>query len=80
MKFIIDVDEQYYKDLKKITPYVCSEAITAIQKGTPLPKGYGRLIDGSKLEQFTQLPNMTLELLAIDIFESPTIIEADKGE
>ena len=84
MKLIIDIDEKIYGDLRNrgltgmLTSKECECMNEAIYNGIPLPKSHGRLIDGSKLEQFTQLPDMTFELLAIDIFEAPTIIEADK--
>ena len=82
MKLIIDIDEQYYKDLKKITPYVCSEAITAIQKGTPLPEGHGRLVDADKIkfnsDDFFDCGDA--EIAEEVVNEAPTIIETDKEE
>ena len=89
MKLIIDISDKTYEIIKDMVYFYnpqrsgrgeTKEIITAIKQGIPLPKSHGRLIDGSKLEQFTQLPDMTFELLAIDIFEAPTIIEADKGD
>lgn len=52
MKLIIDIDEQYYKDLKKITPYVCSEAITAIRCGTPLEEELDKIRKEIKKKAF----------------------------
>lgn len=80
MRIVIDIPEETYKNTcdEKMLPPDVKNVVEAIKNGTPLRKGHGRLIDGSKLEQFVQLPDMDFNLLAIDIFEAPTIIEADE--
>ena len=45
----------------------------AIQKGTPLPKGHGRLIDGDRLVRVDHI------ILESTVDNAPTIIEADKN-
>lgn len=58
--------------------------IDAIKKGTPLPKGHGRLIDVDKLEprdispEAWYSPMWGFEL--VDIEDAPTIIEADSED
>jgi hypothetical protein len=57
-----------------------SMAMLAIQNGTPLPKGHGRLIDkdalGEKLHRYTEAPYQ----YALTVFnESPIIINADRS-
>ena len=52
-----------------------------VRRGTPLPKGHGRLIDadalGEKLHRYTEAPYQ----YALTVFnKTPTIIEADKAE
>ena len=61
--------------------------IDAIKKGTPLPKGHGRLIDADKLKhRYIASQGDTVDdkawITAIrrSINEAPTIIEADTTE
>lgn len=51
MKLIIDIPEEIYK-ASQIIKYEDTILIPleVIAKGTPLPKGHGRLIDADKLE------------------------------
>ena len=80
IELVIKISEETYEYWKEHKyEYVLAEAIA---KGTPLPKGHGRLIedtfttvtdireDGS---EFTYVPYGEIE-------NAPTIIEADKGE
>ena len=59
MQIVIDIPEEMYKRLAKAPRIATFEEcvkdrkmfVTAIQNGTPLPKGHGRLIDADKLHQ-----------------------------
>jgi len=50
----------------------------AIKKGTPLPKGYGRLIDADEIQFENTEFDYCIAFDAID--EAEPIIEADKAE
>ncbi len=61
----------------------------AIRKGTPLPKGHGRLIDANSMYQIVRpieprdaewgMTALTAKRIVQDIFDrAPTIVEADK--
>lgn len=53
--------------------------IQAVQLGTPLPKGHGRLIDADELYNSLEFPNQQFAKAFKDILnDAPTIIEADK--
>lgn len=80
MQIVIDIPEDYYKVLKSIPDWQASADTLLIQNGTPLPKGHGRLIDA---DAFVWRSNYCYartgyELMAIDIEDEATIIEADK--
>lgn len=78
MRIIIDISKKQYeiiKELVKNQNSVCPEADSAekiILKGTPLPKGHGRIIDESQVTGTFIWDNGYIECYA------PTIIEADK--
>lgn len=91
MKLIIDIDE----DLKSaiyncglfLSPTDKITLINAINNGTPLPKGHGRLIDESKIRTINHyhtekclVGNFYHDLMFDVETDAPTIIEADKGE
>ena len=83
MKLIIDIPEevkQTFDNAKNEDLYgnyydYNSLIGKAIQNGTPLPKGHGRIIDESKIA-------IIIETEDGDDFitDAPTIIEADKAE
>ena len=78
MQIVIDIDERRFKDILRISTVQLKGRTPTLEqviaKGTPLPKGHGRLIDAD-----------ALPLNAIDdanygsnyIRIAPTIIEAD---
>lgn len=78
MKLIIDIHEKDYQSIKN--GQIPFSVIDAIIKGTPLPKGHGRLIDADDIalidEQFYTRSDYVVAESAID--DAPTIIEADK--
>lgn len=65
MQIVIEIADNKYQWIKDNPLTYDNEYCEAIRKGTPLPKGHGRLIDADDL----------LDNTCID--EIPTIIEAD---
>lgn len=89
MQIVIDIDEKLYYRIKSYDVKVVDNIpmASAINNGTPLPKGHGRLIDADKLCQTpidgTDIPSDGLCLMVYDLGEienAPTIIGADKAE
>lgn len=84
MKLIIDIPQGLKIDFENEnwTALTCMEMKNALMKGTPLPKGHGRLIDADALKKIIQendVLNMTgFNVRLCDINNTPTIIEADK--
>lgn len=91
MQIVIDVTEEYYNVIKAIPDRQCTADMLIIKRGTPLPKGHGRLIDEDALE----IRNITMPygydwecgentytdmeiVRADDIWNAQTIIEADR--
>ena len=70
MKLVIDIDEDYYEIVKHEVEANGGHFLpfALIAKGTPLPKGHGRIIDESKIEDYPKAST-----------DAPTIIEADGG-
>ena len=78
MQIVIDIDENVFtrlfdngiEDYEIAKDDLCAIAKT-IRKGTPLPKGHGRLIDADKFisEHFGEIARL--------VDDAPTIIEAD---
>ena len=92
MHIVIEISEEDYKEVRKDTYSGTSfenRVFSAIDNGTPLPKGHGRLIDADSLikaieEKAKRLSNAdTINGLygaVALIFDEQTIIEADKTE
>ena len=92
MQIVIDIPEEEYNECKMQVGLMKQEGIiieslnTALRifvaNGTPLPKGHGRLIDADVLMEKSVLVNTDedcyLYVMADDIADAPTIIEADK--
>ena len=60
MKIVIDIDEDLYTRLfdNGVDNYDnAADIAKAIRKGTPLPKGYGRLIDADALIKWLKIYN-----------------------
>jgi len=73
MKIVIDIEEKQFRDIQRIAEvqfeskfFKTAEQIIA--KGTPLPKGHGRLIYAKDVGEYLTLADV------------PTIIEADRAE
>lgn len=84
MELVIDIPEEIYsyvntqwRDIPKNDSPI-SIMCNAIIDGTPLPKGYGRLIDAERYR------NEMFNSRDFDFFKTldmqPTIIESDKSE
>lgn len=101
MQIVIDIPEEMYQEIKEIFKVISGSRrserfdyilFDAVNAGTPLPKGHGRLIDASELAKSvcTWLkPTVLDETMLVDIAEvgvgvideieeQPTVIEADK--
>ncbi len=90
MQIVIEIPDKRYKDIQRIASvqledryYQTVEQIIA--RGTPLPKGHGRLIDADELYLDIQTDEEMrlgehLEWVKNRFDNAPTIIEADKEE
>jgi hypothetical protein len=80
MKVVIDIDENLYIRLFDNGVDNYDDAVDmakAIRKGTPLPKGHGRLVDADALYDQFEYADYDFEKT---MEYAPTIIEADKAE
>lgn len=82
MELVINIDDKIYEEIKNRNN-ICSiyiphayASIYAIENGTPLPKGHGRLIDADALNR-KDVNCANVPMNFIDI--ASTIIEADKS-
>ena len=84
MQIVIDIDDDLYTRLfdNGVDNYDDAEDMaTAIRKGTPLPKGHGRLIDADDLiQELSVVSSRPIKSQLYILREAPTIIEADKAE
>jgi hypothetical protein len=85
MKIVIDIPENIIESAKSSPnyyPIYCFEMIwKAIVNRTPLPKGHGRLIDADAyVRNVVKMPRINTKTIGLALQETPTIIEADKGE
>lgn len=99
MQVVIKIDEARFRDIQRIAEVQLNRRTDTVEqliaKGTPLPKGHGRLIDASKLkaelecgiragnyeEGYEKYPHINSMDDCIDAVEyADTIIEADKAE
>ena len=98
IELVIKLPEEMYKwvnDVNKFfDDYGISDFIDLVEKGTPLPKGHGDLIDkdhmiarleaaskfygGENADAFDERFSYGLKEAAIKVAEEPTIIEANK--
>ena len=63
------------------TEYVCDELMKAVDNGTVLPKGHGRLIDADSMKRIDAIQRgdfNNIESIRAWIDIMPTVIEADK--
>lgn len=82
IQIVIDIPEHIYEAAKEMQ-VICGGGrlsgktylqilINSVQKGTPLPKGHGRLIDADDIDNHI--------IGHVDTRSCPTIIEADRGK
>ena len=77
MQIVIDIDENLYTRLFDNGVDNYDDAVDmakAIRKGTPLPKGHGRLFDER------DIVNGNYDIIGHKIYELEPIIKADKAE
>ena len=79
MQTVIDIDDNLYTrlfDNGEIDAVDMLKVCIAVRKGVVIPKGHGRLIDANEV---IKIANKTKDLHGA-IWNTPTIIEADKTE
>lgn len=84
MKVIIDIPEEEYNIIKvSNAPMAWAEHLIA--NGTPLPRGYGKLIDADAFQRYCfnkyfdkRLSAEGLAIINMFLAVQPTIIEADQ--
>ena len=87
MKIVIDISEHdklivdEMANGEVLPDMTESNVVKAIQNGTPLPKGHGKLIDlDVYVRNVIKMPRINTKTIGLALQETPTIIEADKGE
>ena len=88
MQIVINIDNEDYDDItltgeNTINLGVLLNLREAVRKGTPLPKGHGRLIDADAFFKSASIKFYTTNLFShiiSTIDNAPTVIEADKEE
>lgn len=74
MQIVIDIPQGLKDDFEneRWTALTCAMMKDALEEGTVLPKGHGRLIDADELESRMKIGYCIVR-------DAPTIIEADKA-
>lgn len=92
MKIVIELSDETYKDIKEengiyginngLSARITGKVVGAIQSGTPLPKGHGRLIDADRFINDFACHGHIDDDMSVGYFRTvtPTIIDADKSE
>jgi hypothetical protein len=93
MQIVIDIDEEDFEIMKHnisvdnpLCPLSQKEMVSKIANGTPLPKRHGDLKDVDKLKRafvhWSKVVQGDLLLMLIEqaLYNSPTIIEADRSK
>lgn len=82
MKIVIDIDENIYTrlfDNCKNNLYDMRAVCYAVRKGTIVPSGHGRLIDGDELLEAAWRTRLDSRERISELIESmPTIVSIDK--
>lgn len=90
MEILIDIPEHQYNNIMTISSVnlgrslykgVIMSAVRAIQKGTVLPKGHGRLVDADEIDNniydLTRSMDLNYGQISEVVDTAPTIIEKD---
>ena len=81
MQIVIDIPEDVYVARKygDISPWITGTILDAVEQGTPLPKGHGRLIDADALvEKYGSKVDFVNGRIGNEYINAPTVLEADK--
>ena len=88
MQIVIDIPDEIYK--KYIDEFIgTTDVLHAVRKGKPLPKHHGDLVDRDAIEvlrignikrEYDKGFDAGVSCMVNRILETPTILEADKGE
>ena len=84
IELVIKIPEEvieYIKTNDCLSVIYNDEVAKAIKKGTPLPKGHGRLIDADSMKRIDAIQRgdfNSIESIRAWIDIMPTVIEADK--
>ena len=78
MQIVIEIPEEAYKLLKNegVDWLGAEHILNAVAKGTPLPKGHGRLIDANTVDKSVKDPYQN-RVVMYWVNNAKTIIEAD---
>lgn len=92
IELVIKIPENTYHQIQALVRAdyfehdICGNSMRRIANGTPLPKGHGSLKDADKLKRAFVMWSMAVQGnftdadIASIIYNSKTIIEADKAE
>ena len=85
MKIVIDVPEEEYNTGQLLHYFGCysDKLDLVIYKGTPLPKGHGRIIDESQIKHIECHTEQELygdKIRYVKTTDAPTIIEGSDSE
>ena len=98
IEVVIRIDEEDYKIMRHniavnnpLCPLSQEDLVAKVANGTPLPKGHGKLIDISKIDEdriesdnpiiYLTINGQYTEAISLEYLDDlPTIIEADKED
>ena len=81
MELVIEIPDNEYHQICELRLHNRTFYDDAIRNGTPLPKGHGRLIDAEVFaNNVVKYSHQSTKTIGQALSDTPTIIEADKGE
>ena len=81
MKIVIDISDEMYQAVKSGLWCGNDTWYNALKNGTPLPKGHGRLIDAEVFaHNVVKYSHQSTKTIGQALADTPSIVEADKGE
>ena len=82
IQIVIEIPEDIYKS-KDDEDYIrmcASDICEALENGTVLPKGHGRLIDADIfIHEIVKYSHQSTKTIGTALSDTPTVLEADKG-